>query len=110
MLPIVQNMVTENVADITAGMHGLAERVAYRYASVEQKHHFRFLFDPLRQPRYCPADKVSHKVHRIADYPRQTLDPYRERPARNTSREHGCWGGALSIGPFEVTRSRGGRG
>jgi len=41
-------MVAENVADITAGIHGLAERVAYRYASIERKHRFRFLFDPLR--------------------------------------------------------------
>jgi cyclic pyranopterin phosphate synthase len=48
MFPIVQDMVAENVSDITAGIHGLAERVAYRYAAIERKHRFRFLFDPLR--------------------------------------------------------------
>ncbi|HMD71990.1 MAG TPA: radical SAM protein [Bryobacteraceae bacterium] len=41
-------MAAEDVAAITAGMHGLAERVAYRYAAIERKHRFRFLFDPLR--------------------------------------------------------------
>jgi radical SAM protein with 4Fe4S-binding SPASM domain len=41
-------MVAEDIADITAGIHGLAERVAYRYARIERKHRFRFLFDPLR--------------------------------------------------------------
>lgn len=48
MLPMKQSMVAENVADLTAGIHGLAERVAYRYASIERRHRFRFLFDPLR--------------------------------------------------------------
>jgi cyclic pyranopterin phosphate synthase len=48
MSRIEQNMVAENVADITAGIHGLAERVAYRYAAIERQHRFRFLFDPLR--------------------------------------------------------------
>jgi radical SAM protein with 4Fe4S-binding SPASM domain len=48
MFPIKQTMVAENIADITSGMHGLAERVAYRYAAIERKHRFRFLFDPLR--------------------------------------------------------------
>lgn len=48
MFPIVQNMVAEDISDITAGIHGLAERVAYRYAEIERKHRFRFLFDPLR--------------------------------------------------------------
>lgn len=41
-------MVAEDVAGITAGIHGLAERVAYRYAAHERQHRFRFLFDPLR--------------------------------------------------------------
>ena len=45
MFPI---MVSENISDITSGIHGLAERVAYRYAEIERKHRFRFLFDPLR--------------------------------------------------------------
>jgi MoaA/NifB/PqqE/SkfB family radical SAM enzyme len=41
-------MAAEDVTRITAGMHGIAERVAYRYAAIERKHRFRFLFDPLR--------------------------------------------------------------
>ncbi len=41
-------MVSENVADITSGIHSTAERVAYKYAALERKHRFRFLFDPLR--------------------------------------------------------------
>lgn len=41
-------MIAENVADITSGIHSTAERVAYRYAAVERRHRFRFLFDPLR--------------------------------------------------------------
>src|SRR5437762_9589828 len=48
MSRIEQNMVAESVADITAGIRGLAERVAYRYAGIERRHRFRFLFDPLR--------------------------------------------------------------
>lgn len=48
MSRIEQNMVAENIADITSGIHGLAERVAYRYAAIERRHRFRFLFDPLR--------------------------------------------------------------
>lgn len=48
MFPVKQDMVAENIADITAGIHGLAECVAYRYAGIERKHRFRFLFDPLR--------------------------------------------------------------
>jgi radical SAM protein with 4Fe4S-binding SPASM domain len=48
MLPIIQPMVSENVADITSGIHTTAERVAYRYSVLERKHRFRFLFDPLR--------------------------------------------------------------
>jgi len=41
-------MAAENPAAATAGIHGLAERVAYRYAAIERKHRFRFLFNPLR--------------------------------------------------------------
>jgi MoaA/NifB/PqqE/SkfB family radical SAM enzyme len=48
MFPIKQDIVAENISDITSGMHGLAERVAYRYAEIERKHRFRFLFHPLR--------------------------------------------------------------
>jgi hypothetical protein len=46
--PVMRRMAAEDVTRITAGMHGLAERVAYRYAAIERKHRFRFLFDPLR--------------------------------------------------------------
>lgn len=48
MLPVIQPLVAENVADITSGIHGPAERVAYKYAALERKHRYRFLFDPLR--------------------------------------------------------------
>ena len=53
MLPLIQfpapaRMVSEDVADITSGIHGLAERVAYKYAAIERQHRFRFLFEPLR--------------------------------------------------------------
>ena len=48
MSRIEQNMIAENIADITSGIHGPAERVAYRYAAIERRHRFRFLFDPLR--------------------------------------------------------------
>jgi len=48
MRAIDQNMIAENIADITGGIHGLAEKVANRYAAIERRHRFRFLFDPLR--------------------------------------------------------------
>lgn len=48
MLKVIHPMVSEDVSGITSGIHGLAERVAYRYAEVERNHRFRFLFDPLR--------------------------------------------------------------
>ncbi len=41
-------MISENVRELTSGIHGTPERVAYRYAEAERKHRFRFLFDPLR--------------------------------------------------------------
>jgi MoaA/NifB/PqqE/SkfB family radical SAM enzyme len=41
-------MVAEDVAEITSGIRSEAERVAYRYAEIERRHRFRFLFDPLR--------------------------------------------------------------
>lgn len=48
MLPVIQPMVSEDIADITSGIHNLAERVAYKYAALERQHRYRFLFDPLR--------------------------------------------------------------
>ena len=48
MFPILKSMVAEDVSSLTSGARTFAERVAYKYAAVERRHRFRFLFDPLR--------------------------------------------------------------
>jgi MoaA/NifB/PqqE/SkfB family radical SAM enzyme len=49
-LPLLpsQRMVNEDVAVLTSGARTLAEEVGYQYAEIEQRHRFRFMFDPLR--------------------------------------------------------------
>lgn len=43
-----KRVINEDVAELTSGIHNLAERVGYLYSEVERRHRFRFLFDPLR--------------------------------------------------------------
>ena len=48
MAPVPAGAASAQAVDPTSGVHGTAERVAYRYAEVERRHRLRFLFDPLR--------------------------------------------------------------
>ena len=88
MSRIEQNMIAENIADITSGIHGLAERLAYRYAAIERRHRFRFLFDPLRRPeqtdfiqRYLAGGGRTSAIVPDGQWQSNEVDPLRTRVA-----------------------------
>ncbi|MDJ0824162.1 MAG: radical SAM protein [Rhodobacter sp.] len=41
-------MINEDVAVLTSGARSIGEEVGYKYAEIEKRHKYRFLFDPLR--------------------------------------------------------------
>lgn len=51
-LPLISTapapMINEDVAVLTSGARTKAEELGYRYAEVERRHRFRFLFEPMR--------------------------------------------------------------